>query len=143
MLKAVDWPGYVVGRGEDVLDSGGCGPCTAIAIVDRGFRSAVVAHITHPNMDNEVLEEMLLAARTAIPEFVDALVRVVGASPGLDEDYGAGESRKVRGLILQSLRTAGVAATNITESWNDRERMGRAIVVDLGRKQIDVETYWA
>lgn len=141
MFKKVDWPGYVVGSGDDILDSGGCGPCTAIAIVDRGYRSAVLLHILDPEVDQHIIDEMLLAARAAIPELVDAMVQVVGAGPDLDAVYGPGECLRVRARVLMTLQASGIPAENIRQSWNEDESIGKAIVVDLGQRKTMVETF--
>ena len=142
MHKVVEWPGYVVGRGEDVLDSGACGPCTVIAIVDPEYQSAVVGHFVDPPCEEEVLDEMLQAARAAIPDFVEAMVQVAGASPELALAWSEkSETNRVRQFVQRKLAEAGLSARNITESWNDSIDHGQFIVVDLGLRKLDVETF--
>lgn len=142
MHKIVEWPGYVVGRGEDVLDSGACGPCTVVAIVDRNYRSAVVGHFIHPPCDETVFDEMLQAARAAIPDFVEAVVQVAGANPELVLAWSTeSETSKVRQFVQRKLLEAGLSAKNITKSWNDSVNHGQILVVDLGLRRLNVETF--
>lgn len=84
---------------------------------------------------------MLQAARAAIPDFVHAVVQLAGASPELDVSFEKGEAKRVRRFVQRKLVDAGLSAKNISKSWNDSSDHGHAIVVDLGLRRLNVETY--